>query len=195
MYSVQGHVFKTTCWLFWWNLSLLSGITALRLVNPIFLQTFLQFNPFMHNVVNCPDKLVKYCGVCTVRFLKYVWPFLNIMHETVKCFFESRWRMRSYNGDKLRTESAWVHYRWEGAESFFCKLFSLLLAQGLYLKILNSNMLKNLPVKAELHFFGCYIFNGYRQYLKVSTHPYLLFLWFYKWTRFSFSLLLLSLWG
>ena len=30
------------------------------------------FNPFMHNVVN------------NARFLKYVWPFYNIIHETVK---------------------------------------------------------------------------------------------------------------
>ena len=34
------------------------------------------FNPFMHNVVKC---------VNMARFLKYVWPFYNIMHEKVNC--------------------------------------------------------------------------------------------------------------
>ena len=50
----------------------------------------------MHNVVKWPNILQKSCGVNTARFLKYVWPFFNIMHERVnlrfKCFhskFES----------------------------------------------------------------------------------------------------------
>ena len=38
----------------------------------------------MHNVVKWPNILLKYCGVNTARFLKYVWPFYNIMHERVK---------------------------------------------------------------------------------------------------------------
>ena len=33
-------------------------------------------NPFMHNVVKWPD----------IRFLKYVWPFYNIMHERIQMF-------------------------------------------------------------------------------------------------------------
>ena len=41
------------------------------------------FNPFMHNVVKWPKILLKYCGVHTARFLKYVWPFYNIMHKRV----------------------------------------------------------------------------------------------------------------
>ena len=40
-------------------------------------------NPFMHNVVKWPNILLKFCGVHTARFLKYVWPFYNIMHERV----------------------------------------------------------------------------------------------------------------
>ena len=38
----------------------------------------------MHNVVKWPSILQKSCGVHTARFLKYVWPFYNIMHERVK---------------------------------------------------------------------------------------------------------------
>ena len=41
-------------------------------------------NPFMHNVVKWPNILLKSCGVHTAKFLKYVWPFYNIIHERVK---------------------------------------------------------------------------------------------------------------
>ena len=41
------------------------------------------FNHFMHNVVKWPNILLKSCVVNTVRFLKYVWPFCNIMHARV----------------------------------------------------------------------------------------------------------------
>ena len=41
-------------------------------------------NPLMHNVVKWPNILLKSCGVNTARFLKYVWPFYNIMHQRVK---------------------------------------------------------------------------------------------------------------
>ena len=44
----------------------------------------MSFNPFMHNVVKWPNILQKSCGVNTTRFLKYVWPFYNIMHQRVK---------------------------------------------------------------------------------------------------------------
>ena len=37
----------------------------------------------MHNVVKWPNILYKSYGVNTARFLKYVWPFYNIMHERV----------------------------------------------------------------------------------------------------------------
>ena len=42
------------------------------------------FNPFMHNVVEWPNKILKSCGVHTAGSLKYVCPFYNIMHERVK---------------------------------------------------------------------------------------------------------------
>ena len=45
------------------------------------------FNPFMHNIVKWPNILQKSCSVHTARFLKYVWPFYNIMHDTVKRLF------------------------------------------------------------------------------------------------------------
>ena len=38
----------------------------------------------MYNVVKWPNILLKPCGVHTATFLKYVWPFYNIMHERVK---------------------------------------------------------------------------------------------------------------
>ena len=37
----------------------------------------------MYNVVKWPNILLKSCGVNTARFLKYVWPFYNIIHERV----------------------------------------------------------------------------------------------------------------
>ena len=37
----------------------------------------------MH-VVKWPNILQISCGVYTARFLKYVWPFCNIMHEKFK---------------------------------------------------------------------------------------------------------------
>ena len=43
----------------------------------------LLLNPSMHNAVKWPNIL---CGVHTARFLKYVWPFYNIMHERVKWY-------------------------------------------------------------------------------------------------------------
>ena len=43
----------------------------------------------MHNVVKWRNILKKPCGVNTARFLKYVWPFYNIMHERVKSLFSN----------------------------------------------------------------------------------------------------------
>ena len=40
-------------------------------------------NSFMHNVVKWPNILQKSWGAHTTRFLKYVWPFHNIMHGRV----------------------------------------------------------------------------------------------------------------
>ena len=37
----------------------------------------------MHNVEKWPDLLLKSCGVNTARFLKYIWPFFNIMHGKI----------------------------------------------------------------------------------------------------------------
>ena len=46
-------------------------------------------NPFMHNVVKWPNILQKSYGAHTARFLKYVWPFYNIMHERVNAQTEN----------------------------------------------------------------------------------------------------------
>ena len=40
-------------------------------------------NPLFHNVEKWPKILLKNCGVNTARFLKYVWPFFNIMKQRV----------------------------------------------------------------------------------------------------------------
>ena len=40
-------------------------------------------NPFMHNVLKRTNILLKSCCVNSAGFLKYVWPFYNIMHERV----------------------------------------------------------------------------------------------------------------
>ena len=37
----------------------------------------------MHNVEKWSNILYTFCGVHTARFLKYVWPFFNIMHEKI----------------------------------------------------------------------------------------------------------------
>ena len=41
--------------------------------------TVIWFNPLLHNVEKWPNILLKSCGVNTARFLKYAWPFFNIM--------------------------------------------------------------------------------------------------------------------
>ena len=48
-------------------------------------------NPFVHNVVKWPNILLKSCGVNSARFLKYIWPFYNTMHERVKRIRQSDW--------------------------------------------------------------------------------------------------------
>ena len=44
----------------------------------------LRYYPFMHNVEKWPSILLNFCGVHTAKFLKYVWPIFNILHERVK---------------------------------------------------------------------------------------------------------------
>ena len=41
------------------------------------------FNPLMHNFEKCPSILLRSCGAHTARFIKYVWPLFNNMHEKV----------------------------------------------------------------------------------------------------------------
>ena len=41
---------------------------------------------FMHNVEKWRKILLKFYGVKTERFLKYIWPFLKILNEKVKMF-------------------------------------------------------------------------------------------------------------
>ena len=38
----------------------------------------------MYNIKKWPNTLQKSCGVNSAKFLKYIWPFSNIMHEKVK---------------------------------------------------------------------------------------------------------------
>ena len=51
--------------------------------------SYVNVNPFMHNVVKWPNILKKFCTVHTARFLKYVWPFYNMqkkakLHQLIK---------------------------------------------------------------------------------------------------------------
>ena len=39
-------------------------------------------NPFMY-IKKWPNILLKSCGVDTAIFLKYIWPFFNIMHKKI----------------------------------------------------------------------------------------------------------------
>ena len=57
----------------------------------------------MHNVVKQPNIFLKSCGVHTARFLKYVWPFYNIMHERVKKW-ESWFSQPAFTWSKLTIE-------------------------------------------------------------------------------------------
>ena len=49
----------------------------------------------MQNVVKWPNILLKSCSVHTARFVKYVWPFYNIMHERVNnvCKIKHSWKI------------------------------------------------------------------------------------------------------
>ena len=42
-------------------------------------QILSEFNPLYHDVEKWPNILLKSSGVNTARFLKYVWPFFNII--------------------------------------------------------------------------------------------------------------------
>ena len=48
-------------------------------------------NPFMNKIIKWPNILKKSCGVYTARFLKYVGPFYNIMHERVNIMITITW--------------------------------------------------------------------------------------------------------
>ena len=58
--------------------------------NSNYLSTFQKVRPTKRSVPNIfclpsyPPFVALYCGVNTARFLKYVWPVYNIMHEMVK---------------------------------------------------------------------------------------------------------------
>ena len=41
-------------------------------------------NPFMQNIKKMTKHTFKSCWVHTANFLKYVWPFFNIMHQRLK---------------------------------------------------------------------------------------------------------------
>ena len=43
--------------------------------------------PFKHNVEKWSNILLKSCGVNTARFLKYIWQFFDVMHESVNLLY------------------------------------------------------------------------------------------------------------
>ena len=54
-----------------------------------FFSTKININPFIYNVEKWSNIRRKSCFVNASRFLKYVWPFFNIIHESIKFFFAS----------------------------------------------------------------------------------------------------------
>ena len=70
-------------------------------------------NPFMQNVENRPNILLKSWGVNTARFLKYVWPFFNIMDKRVNNVSDTSlnlsWR-RCFIVDLLCKSMDWFLY-------------------------------------------------------------------------------------
>ena len=62
-------------------------------------------NPFIHNIVKWPNILLKSCGLNTANFLKYVWPFYNIMHERVN-------RKIEMSKTNVSIELFWYPYRY-----------------------------------------------------------------------------------
>ena len=45
------------------------------------------FKSFMHNIEKWSNILCKSLGVHTIKFLKHIWSFFNIMQERVKLVF------------------------------------------------------------------------------------------------------------
>ena len=56
---------------------------GLKRVHSKYLNSKNNVNPFIHNVEKWPNILLKSFLVNTARFLKYIWPFFNIMNERV----------------------------------------------------------------------------------------------------------------
>ena len=47
---------------------------------------FMKINPFMYNAEKWLNILLKSCVVNTVKYFKDIWPFFNIMRNTIKEF-------------------------------------------------------------------------------------------------------------
>ena len=62
-----------------------------RIMRPTDVPDTGRFNPFMHKIIKWPNILKKSCSVYTARFLKYVGPFYNIMHERVIIMITITW--------------------------------------------------------------------------------------------------------
>ena len=69
--------------------------TLLSLVLDFFMSILITFNTFMLDVKKRLNILWKSCGVNTVRFLKYLRPFFNFMHEMVKMSRRSHWGLNN----------------------------------------------------------------------------------------------------
>ena len=67
-------------------------------------------NPFTHDVLKWPNILLKSCGVHTARFLKYVWPFYNIMRERVNGALVQQQKPIRHLYIILRVNAKWHKY-------------------------------------------------------------------------------------
>ena len=56
----------------------------------------------MHDAEKWPNIVLKTCGVNTVRFLEYAWPFFNILHIRVKNAFRKQYYERPFKGKLLK---------------------------------------------------------------------------------------------
>ena len=103
-----------------------------------------QYIPFTHNVVKWPNILYKSSGVNTARFLMYVWPFYNIMHEKDILKILGNRKFKAISKRTYESEWKWGYYRRlligilqkQLSTDFYCYFMQ----DGQVLKLLNTLM-------------------------------------------------------
>ena len=90
----------------------------------------------MH-VVKWPNILQISCGVHTARFLEYVWPFYNIMHEKVNFSVSRRCHLLSL----LPTMFGGITQMWINTKIQFCCSYNLKTYHSIYLWVISVSLL------------------------------------------------------